>query len=70
MASRVEDAPMGDILTGVVGEVEHHQREVIQMFLPNVLPSVDYPPGMFQSLFLPRRYRDRYAGVLVGQFPG
>lgn len=50
----------------IIGKVECHQSEVIQMVLPNVLPGIYDPPGMFQELFLPRRYRDSHAGVFVG----
>ena len=61
---------MGDILPGIIGEVECHQGKLIQVFLPHVLPAVDDPRIMLQGLLLIRRYRDRYAGVLVGQLPG
>lgn len=57
---------MCGVFPRIIGKVECHQSEVIQMVLPNVLPGIYDPPGMFQELFLPRRYRDSHAGVFVG----
>jgi hypothetical protein len=36
--------PISDILSGVIGKVGCHKGGVIQMFPPNILPTVDDPP--------------------------
>jgi len=46
----MKDVPMGDILPGIIGNVERHRGEVVQMILPNTPPTVDNPPTMFQDL--------------------
>ena len=66
----MEDRPMGNILPGIIGKTERHQSGVIHVFIPNAFPPVNDLPRMFREFFLPRRYSDQYAGVLVGQSPG
>ena len=65
----MDDVPMGDIPPGVIGRVERHQGEVIQMFLPNVLPAVDDASGIFQDLFPGSTTFGTQVGVLVDQLP-
>jgi len=36
----------------------------LSISIPNILPPIDDPPGMFHEPFLPRRYSDQHAGVL------
>jgi len=50
---------MGDTLPGIIDKVERHKDEVIQMFLPSVLPTADDPLMKFSGPLILGRHHDR-----------
>jgi hypothetical protein len=65
-----QGAPMCNILSRVVCEVECHQGKLVQAPLPQIVPAIYDLRIMFKVLFLLGWHDDRRTSVLVSQFPG